>query len=61
MESMTDGGSVRKRTPSNRDADDDAHRKREQLNILTQETRFVLVENILAHPDQLPSLKELNY
>lgn len=36
-------------------------RRRERLNTITQETRFVLIQNILSHPEQLPSLKELNY
>lgn len=35
--------------------------KREKLNVMTQETRFTLVQNIIAHPEQLPSLKELDY
>jgi DNA-binding transcriptional ArsR family regulator len=33
----------------------------EVSNILTQETRFVLVQNILSHPEQLPTLTELDY
>lgn len=35
--------------------------RRERLNVLTQETRFVLVQNILSHPEQLPTLTELDY
>ncbi|GAB7020850.1 winged helix-turn-helix domain-containing protein [Halostagnicola bangensis] len=34
---------------------------REQLNIVTQETRFALLQDILGHPSGLPTLKELNY
>ncbi|UWG49156.1 Fe2+/Zn2+ uptake regulation protein, fur/PerR (plasmid) [Halanaeroarchaeum sp. HSR-CO] len=37
----------------------DNHRQR--LNVVTQETRFVLIQNILSHPQQLPTLKELDY
>ncbi|USZ67406.1 helix-turn-helix transcriptional regulator [Halorussus salilacus] len=32
---------------------------RELLHFVTQETRFALVNNILQHPDQLPSMYEL--
>ncbi|SEV95966.1 helix-turn-helix domain-containing protein [Natrinema salifodinae] len=32
---------------------------RELLHFVTQETRFALVANILQHPDQLPSMYEL--
>lgn len=35
--------------------------ERKTLNVVTQETRFVLLQNILGHPQQLPSLKELSY
>ena len=34
---------------------------RERLNIITQETRFSLVQDILGHPSGLPTLKELDY
>ena len=34
---------------------------RERLNVVTQETRFSLVQDILGHPSGLPTLKELNY
>lgn len=34
---------------------------RKTLNVVTQETRFVLLQNILGHPEGLPSLKELSY
>lgn len=34
---------------------------REVLNTVTQETRYVLVQNILAHPKKAPSLKELDF
>ncbi|SFC06365.1 Transcriptional regulator PadR-like family protein [Halobiforma haloterrestris] len=32
---------------------------RELLHFVTQETRFAIVSNILQHPDQLPSMYEL--
>ena len=35
--------------------------QRELLNLVTQETRFVLIQNIMAHPEGMPSLKELVY
>lgn len=34
---------------------------RERLNVITQETRFSLVQDILGHPSGLPTLKELDY
>ena len=34
---------------------------RERLNVVTQETRFSLIQDILGHPAQLPTLKELDY
>lgn len=34
---------------------------RERLNVVTQETRFSLIQDILGHPSRLPTLKELNY
>ncbi len=34
---------------------------RERLNVVTQETRFGLVQDILGHPSGLPTLKELDY
>lgn len=33
---------------------------RERLNTVTQETRFSLIQDILGHPEQLPTLKELD-
>jgi len=35
--------------------------QRQRLNTVTQETRFVLIQNIVSHPKQLPSFKELSY
>ena len=32
---------------------------RELLHFVTQQTRFALVTNILQHPDQLPSMYDL--
>lgn len=34
---------------------------RERLRVITQETRFVLLQNIIGHPHQLPSLAELEH
>ncbi|MDR5657773.1 transcriptional regulator [Halodesulfurarchaeum sp. HSR-GB] len=34
---------------------------RERLNVVTQETRFALLQDILGHPLELPTLKELDY
>ena len=34
---------------------------RERLNVVTQETRFSLLQDILGHPSGLPTLKELDY
>lgn len=36
-------------------------RERERLNVVTQKTRFSLIQDILGHPAQLPTLKELDY
>lgn len=47
------------RTISNIDSTVETQRQR--LNTITQETRFVLIQNILSHSKQLPSLKELSY
>jgi DNA-binding MarR family transcriptional regulator len=37
----------------------DAAGTRELLRFVTQQTRFTLINNILQHPDQLPSMYEL--
>jgi DNA-binding transcriptional ArsR family regulator len=37
----------------------DDRESREILHFITQKTRFALVNNILQHPDQLPSMYEL--
>lgn len=34
---------------------------RSRLNVITQETRFSLLQDVLGHPDGLPTLKELDY
>lgn len=44
----------------NRDAEL-AGQRRELLNLVTQETRFEIIQNIVGHPAQLPTLKELDY
>lgn len=60
MSPNTSGGTI---SQANGDTDGaaDVQTRREQLNVLTQETRFTLIQNILAHPKQLPSLNELDY
>ena len=32
---------------------------RELIHFVTQQTRFALIDNILQHPEQLPSMYEL--
>ncbi|WP_135819670.1 helix-turn-helix domain-containing protein [Halostella litorea] len=36
-------------------------RERERLNVVTQETRFALLQDVLGHPSGLPTLRELDY
>ncbi|NHN49658.1 transcriptional regulator [Halostella sp. JP-L12] len=36
-------------------------RERERLRAVTQETRFALLQDLLGHPEGLPTLKELDY
>jgi DNA-binding transcriptional regulator YhcF (GntR family) len=43
------------------DLDSTVETQRQRLNTVTQETRFVLIQNTLSPPKQLPSLKELSY
>jgi len=43
------------------EATSDLDTTRERLNVVTQETRFSLVQDILGHPSGLPTLKELDY
>lgn len=45
----------------NRDRAKKADDIRNTLNLVTQETRYVLIQNIVAHPKEAPSLKELAY
>ena len=33
--------------------------RREKVEIITQKTRFALIQGILSHPEELPSLREL--
>ena len=48
--------------PDTTDAiDSTVENQRQRLNVVTQETRFVLIQNILSHPQQRPTLKELDY
>ena len=46
---------------SRSDSQKRADETRELLNLVTQETRFVLIQNVVAHPGGMPSLKELVY
>ena len=39
--------------------DDDDRPPRELVHFVTQQTRFALLNNILQHPEQLPSMYEL--
>jgi len=39
--------------------DDDDTTPRELVHFVTQQTRFALINNILQHPEQLPSMYEL--
>ena len=39
--------------------DSDETTPRELVHFVTQQTRFALISNILQHPDQLPSMYEL--
>lgn len=57
MSSSTEHGDP---TP-NESPERDTAATRERLNVLTQETRFVLVQNVLSHPEQLPTLAEFDY
>jgi DNA-binding HxlR family transcriptional regulator len=43
------------------EATSDLDTVRERLNVVTQETRFSLMQDILGHPSGLPTLKELDY
>jgi DNA-binding HxlR family transcriptional regulator len=38
---------------------EDLDSRREMLDVATQKTRFTLVQGILSHPQELPSLREL--
>jgi len=40
---------------------DDPATIRKRLHVVTQETRFSLIQDILGHPSGLPTLKELDY
>jgi len=53
--SESTGMSTPDRTPT------DLEHVRERLNVVTQETRFALVQDLLGHPEGLPTLKELDY
>lgn len=51
----------RGRDDSNSNPEMQADNIRDLLNLVTQETRYVLIQNIVAHPKEMPSLKELAY
>ena len=49
--------------PDSERADGDAgvaelNTRREMLDIATQETRFTLIQDIVSHPEEFPSLRE---
>lgn len=46
-------------TPDRPASDLESVRKR--LDVVTQETRFALIQDVLGHPSGLPTLKELDY
>jgi len=46
---------------SGRMSANDADTTRALLELVTQDTRFKLIQNIVAHPEEAPSLKELDY
>ena len=58
---MPSDSSNSEKLPTVVDLNSSVETQRQRLNTVTQETRFVLIQNILAHPKQLPSLKELSY
>jgi len=43
------------------DTPSDLESVRERLTVVTQETRFALLQDILGHPSELATLKELDY
>jgi len=51
----------RDQSDTTNEIDSTVENQRQRLNVVTQETRFVLIQDILSHPQQLPTLKELNY
>lgn len=55
------GSLLRGRDDSERTREEQADNIRDLLNLVTQKTRFVLIQNIVAHPEGMPSLKELVY
>lgn len=42
-------------------SDEKTERQRQQWSLVKQQVPFVLTLNIVSHPEQLPSLTELNY
>jgi DNA-binding HxlR family transcriptional regulator len=42
------------------DTPGDLESVRERLNVITQETRFALLQDIIGHPSELPTLRELD-
>lgn len=58
---QNDGSLLLGREDLNPDPEEQADSIRDLLNLVTQETRYVLIQNIVAHPKEMPSLKELAY
>lgn len=49
---------IEPQTPSSTDAHEE---RRDILHKITQETRYTIIQSILMHPQQLPSLHEIDY
>lgn len=49
------------RTAPRTDAEATTDTDRELLHLVTQKTRFTLLQNVVAHPEGMPSLRELDY
>lgn len=51
--------STRETENSNSNRREKVSEERERLKCVTQDTRFALIQTILSHPQQMPSLKEI--
>lgn len=49
------------RTAPRTDVEATTDTDRELLHLVTQMTRFTLLQNVVAHPEGMPSLRELDY